>query len=46
VFASTDEEFDSGRLTTDQCSVVGKEDARSLIESLEKASRGAAGKNK
>jgi hypothetical protein len=43
VFANRDEEFDSGRLTTHQCSVVGKEDARSLIESLEKASGGPAG---
>ena len=46
VFASTDAEFDSGRLTTDQCSVVAKEDAWSLIESLEKASGGATGKKK
>ena len=46
VFAYRDEEFDSSRLMTSQCSVVGKEDARSLIESLEKASGAPTGKKR
>jgi len=45
VFAYSDKEFDSGLLMTGRCSVFAKEDARSLIESLEKASGGTGGKS-